>query len=366
MSKELTFNNLNTIPVATKNKQKANDVSLVGYVAPEIKAFNNVKVTKNSDSKIVIEKVEKEMPIVKDYEYGISKELIEQGQKEFNQGYVITVPKGVKESEIVEFEFDFDKDNLTLVDNIVVVAEENSEATIIIKYKSLDESAGYHNGLLSIMAAEHSKITVRKINLLNNNTLNIDSSQSEVKYYGSAEYFLADLGGKYSLTNYHGNLLEENANGEVDGIYIGADKKLIDMNYVMTFRGRRNTGRMDIKGALKDEANKVFKGTLDFKKGATRSDGEDGEFCMIFSPTVKSKAVPLLLCQEDDVSGEHAAASGRIDENKLFYLMTRGMSYNEARRVVIEGEFNPIIDKIEKEELREEILKVIKDCLDNE
>lgn len=366
MIKDTTFKNLNTIPVRTKSWLKANDVTLEGYEAPIIGEFNNVKITSNEDSKIKIEKIEKVMPIIKDYQYGISKQLIEQGQKEFNQGYVITVPKNVKDTNLIEIEFNMNEENLTLVDNIIVVAEENSEANIMIKYASLDESAGYHNGLLTILASEHSNVKVTKVNLLNRNTLNMDSSQSEIKYYADVKYLLIDLGGKYSLTNYHGDLLEENSNGELDSIYIGTGNEVIDINYVMTHRGRRSTSRMDIKGALKDEANKIFRGTLDFKRGASRSKGEEEEFCMILSPKAKSKAIPLLLCAEDDVSGEHAAASGRIDENKLFYLMTRGMSYNEARRVVIEGEFNPIIDKIEKEEVRVEILRVIKECLDNE
>ena len=87
---------------------------------------------------------------------------------------------------------------------------------------------------------------------------------------------------------------------------------------------------------------------------------------MILSPKAKAKAMPLLLCDEDDVSGEHAAASGKIDENKLFYLMSRGLDYNDARRVIIEGAFNPIIDKVEDEATRNEILVAIKECLDNE
>ena len=87
---------------------------------------------------------------------------------------------------------------------------------------------------------------------------------------------------------------------------------------------------------------------------------------MILSPKVKAKALPLLLCEEDDVSGEHAAASGKIDEDKLFYLMSRGLDYNDARRVIIEGAFNPNIDKIEDEATRIEILATIKEALDNE
>lgn len=368
MIKEGTFKNLNTTPVKTKGWLKVNDVTLNDFVAPSIVEFNNVKITNDEKSGITIKKIEKGtvLPVNKKYEYGVSEELISQGEKEFNQGYLITVPKNVKSKELIEFEFDFDKDNLALVDNIMVIAGENSEVNIMIKYASKDESVGYHNGLLNVISSEHANVKITKVNLLNKNTLNIDSAQSEVKYYGNVEYVLVDLGGKYSITNYHGDLLEENANGTLDSIYIGGDKKVIDINYIMTHKGRRTTSNMEIKGALKDEANKIFRGTLDFKKGASRSKGSEEEFCMILSPKVKSKAVPLLLCHEDDVSGEHAAASGKIDEDKLFYLMTRGLNYNEARRVVIEGSFNPIIDKIEKEEVKVEILRVIKECLDNE
>ena len=138
------------------------------------------------------------------------------------------------------------------------------------------------------------------------------------------------------------------------------------MNYVVTHRGIRSNSQITTRGALKGEASKVFRGTIDFKRGASKSKGAEDEYCMILSPKVKAKALPLLLCDEDDVSGEHAAASGKIDENKLFYLMSRGLDYNDARRVIIEGAFNPIIDKIVDESTRNEILVAIKECLDNE
>lgn len=138
------------------------------------------------------------------------------------------------------------------------------------------------------------------------------------------------------------------------------------MNYVVTHRGIRSKSQITTRGALKGEANKIFRGTIDFKRGASKSKGAEDEYCMILSPKAKAKAMPLLLCDEDDVSGEHAAASGKIDENKLFYLMSRGLDYNDARRVIIEGAFNPIIDKVEDEATRNEILVAIKECLDNE
>ncbi|MBU5454147.1 Fe-S cluster assembly protein SufD [Caproiciproducens sp. MSJ-32] len=368
MVNDVNFSNLNKTPVRTKSWLKVNDVTIADYKAPVIGKFENVKITANENNGVIIEKIDKEkvLPFNKKFTYGVSDELISQGEKDFNQGYIINIARKAKIEEPIIIEFNMDKDNNTLVDNIIIVCEEQSEANIIIKYNSLDDSEGYHNGILKVFSKDDSKLKLTKINLLNNKTMHLDSNLSDVSYNGSVDFIAAELGGKYSITNYHGDLREDSSASTLNSIYLGAKDKIIDINYVMTHRGRRSSSNISTKGALKDEAQKIFRGTIDFKRGATRSTGAEDEYCMILSPKVKSKALPLLLCEEDDVSGEHAAASGKIDENKLFYLMARGLDYNEARRVIIEGAFNPIIDKIDDENSREEIFKAIKECLDNE
>ena len=367
MVNEINFSNLNKTPVRTKSWLKVNDVTLE-YKAPAIGTFENVKITANENNGVIIEKIDRDkvLPFNKNFTYGVSEELINQGEKDFNQGYIINVARKAKIEEPIIIEFNMDKNNNTLVDNIIIVCEEQSEANIIIKYNSLDASEGYHNGILKVFSKDDSKLKLTKINLLNNNTMHLDSNVSDVSYNGSVDFIAAELGGKYSITNYHGDLKEESSASTLNSIYLGAKDKVIDINYVMTHRGRRSSSNISTKGALKDEAQKIFRGTIDFKRGASRSTGAEDEYCMILSPKVRSKALPLLLCEEDDVSGEHAAASGKIDESKLFYLMTRGLDYNEARRVIIEGAFNPIIDKIDDKNSREEIFNAIKECLDNE
>ena len=87
---------------------------------------------------------------------------------------------------------------------------------------------------------------------------------------------------------------------------------------------------------------------------------------MMLSEKARAKAMPVLLCEEDDVSGEHAASSGKIDENKLFYLMSRGLSYEDAKILIVRAAFNPIIDLIGNEEIIEEILAEVDRRLKNE
>ena len=67
---------------------------------------------------------------------------------------------------------------------------------------------------------------------------------------------------------------------------------------------------------------------------------------------IRDSSIPALLCDEDDVEGEHAASAGQIDENRLFYLMSRGLDEREAKKLIIEASFRPVIEKIPLENLR--------------
>ena len=80
---------------------------------------------------------------------------------------------------------------------------------------------------------------------------------------------------------------------------------------------------------------------------------------MLLSNKAKSIALPMLLCTEEDVEGNHSTASGKVDAKQLFYLMTRGLSYKEAVKLIVKANFQKIIDRINDEELRNVILKEI-------
>ena len=80
---------------------------------------------------------------------------------------------------------------------------------------------------------------------------------------------------------------------------------------------------------------------------------------MLLSPEAKSLALPMLLCTEDDVEGNHSTASGKVDEKSLFYIMSRGFSEKEAIKLIVKARFTKIIERIKDEELRNVILDEI-------
>lgn len=169
---------------------------------------------------------------------------------------------------------------------------------------------------------------------------------------GKINWVSIELGGNLTGSNYTTILNGDYSEGNLSSIYLGDGDRKLDLAYSMIHKGRRSNSNIDSKGVLMDESKKVFRGNLIFKKGARTSKGVEGEYVLLLDPSVKSDSIPGLFCEEDDVSGEHAASAGQIDKDKLFYLMSRGLSEREAKKLIIQAAFRPVVDKIPSEELR--------------
>ena len=139
---------------------------------------------------------------------------------------------------------------------------------------------------------------------------------------------------------------------------------MFDLNYIAELRGKKTDIDINVQGALKDKARKHFKGTIDFKAGAKKATGSENENCILLSDKAKSIALPMLLCSEEDVEGEHSSSAGKVDNKELFYIQTRGFDEKSAMKLLVRAKFNKILDDIKNEELKNKILNEIDKRLD--
>lgn len=183
-------------------------------------------------------------------------------------------------------------------------------------------------------------------------TINVEKS-------GRIEFVAADFGRGNFSTELEINLTGDNSSAEVDAIYFGDGERKSDYNYIIRHRGKKTVANMNVRGALKDKSDKIFRGTLDFQRGSKGSVGREFEEVLILSDGVRNRSVPIMLAGEDDVDGHHALTVGRQDEEKIFYLMSRGLDENDAERLLVEAAFNPVVEKIDDEKIREKIFAEI-------
>ena len=200
--------------------------------------------------------------------------------------------------------------------------------------------------------------------MLNTRSNNFFSIENNIEKNAKVKYTIIDFGGKNSITNYYSNLVGDNSDNALNTIYLGKENQLFDLNYIGELRGQKSNIDIEVQGALKDTAKKHFKGTIDFKKGCKKATGNENEACMLLSDTAKSIALPMLLCSEEDVEGNHSSSAGKIGEKELFYIMSRGFELKEAMKLLVRAKFNKILADIKNEDLKQDILEEIDRRLD--
>lgn len=352
------MNNLkiNETPVRTSKNFNINNIKLENIEIPEnITTFENVTITGEN---LKIENATSNIKLV----YGLGEVLTNQVKEHSNQKLKLTIDSKVNKE--IQIEFKFDDKNLALLEDIEIVANEDTNSTIIIKYLSDDKVQAYHNGILRVNAKKNSSMNIIIVNLMNSNSNNFMSIENTLEDNSKINYCIVDFGGAHSITNYYSNIIGANSDNKLNTIYLGKENQLFDLNYIGELRGEKSNIDIEVQGALKDNAKKHFKGTIDFKKGCKKATGNENEACMLLSDKAKSLALPMLLCSEEDVEGNHSSSAGKIGEKELFYIMSRGFELKEAMKLMVRAKFNKILENIENEDLKEEILQEIDERLD--
>ena len=235
--------------------------------------------------------------------------------------------------------------------------EKASKATFIIKYNGEGEKY-FHYLKQETSAMQDSECKIVIANLLNKDSESFIAIENNIENNAKAEYILAELGGRTKISNYYANL-KDFSEHNIKTIYLGTNEDILDINYNIEVYGKSAKCNIEAQGAITGKAHKNFKGTIDFKQGCENSKGIENENCVILSEEAKSKSLPMLLCKEENVEGEHGVSSGKIDKSKLFYLMTKGLSEKDSQKLIVKANFSKIINKIQNEDLENKIIEII-------
>lgn len=138
--------------------------------------------------------------------------------------------------------------------------------------------------------------------------------------------------------------------------YFAAGTQRLDFNVAVDHFGKDTESEINAAGALKDAASKVFRGTIDFKKGSAGSVGNEHETVLMLGDDVINKTVPLILCAEENVVGNHGATIGELDDDTLFYFESRGIDRETAENILAKASVERVARSLDDKELSESIM----------
>ena len=143
------------------------------------------------------------------------------------------------------------------------------------------------------------------------------------------------LGGGFTATGLAADLRGDRSRIDVDTSYLASGTQQRDFNYIIRHRGRKTVSNMDANGVLTGTSKKCLRGTIDLIHGAKGAEGNERETVLLASKGVDNKTVPNILCDEDDVAGNHGATIGHVRPDQLFYAACRGLSQEQTEALFL-------------------------------
>lgn len=276
---------------------------------------------------------------------------------------VITTKKGVKVDKPVKITYRAGEEN-SLNSHIIYVSE-GSELTLIEVFES-DNKDNLLGLQTRVYVCENASIKLVRVNLLSENTDHFDDLGFHLENDAKAELVQLELGGKRSYVGVRTELVGRKSEYRSATGYLCKGDSLLDMNFVTNEWGKKVSSNMDASGVLLDNSTKVYRGTIDFKEGAKGASGFEKEDTLLFSPNIINKSVPLILCHEEDVEGDHGATIGRIDEKLLFYIKSRGIDEKAAKQLMTEAYINAVTEQIGDDETEGKVIKYVSEVFNDE
>ena len=360
---ELLEKNMNHISVNTWNWLGVNETTLKTEF-PVVQPYSKEPVKSKNSNEVTLADINSKKTEIqflnKKIAAGVSTSMTNFVDNNHNNGYFIEIPADKKILEPIIIEYELDEKDSVLLDEHFILAHANSEVTVVIYYSSADSHSGFHSGVTRVFAEQGASVQVIKVQMLSDTTTHVDAVGALAGDQAKVQFTLLELGASQAISSCKTNLTGDDSQGVIRSLYFGDQQRILDINYVATHQGRTSLSEIEARGVLMDHSQKIFRGTLDFIKGSSGSKGKEAEYTVLLDPTVRNRSVPLMLSGEDDVDGHHAVSIGKIDENKLFYLMSRGISEVDAKKMTIEADFLPILETIPLPELKNVVLTYIR------
>ena len=241
-------------------------------------------------------------------------------------------------------------DGLHCYNKLQVEARPGSDVTVLMTYISTAAAAGTAVVQTKVAAAAGARVKLVQVQLLGGGFTHLNDVGAALADEARLELLQLQLGAGKAYDGARAELQGEVSSFEAAAGYYGRHGQRIDMNFVANHYGKNTASEMTADGVLQSGAFKLYRGTIDFKNGCSGAVGDEKETVLMLSDDVVNQSVPLILCSEEDVQGNHGASIGKLDDDLLFYLCSRGFSEQDAIDMMAKAKIEALCRKIGDEE----------------
>lgn len=265
-----------------------------------------------------------------------------------SEGVVLYVPKGVKIEHPLHSILWGAGNHTASFSHMFVWLEEDAAVTYVHEYASTDmmDEDLLHSGLVEIHAGERSHLKFVELQSWGRGVWNFSHERVVVKKDAQVEWIFGAVGSKVTKNFTDFDLVEQGASVKVSGFYFADGKQHFDHDTQQNHLAPNTTSDLLYKGAVTDQSHSVWQGMIYVAPGADRTDGYQANRNLVLCKTARADSIPGLEILADDVRCTHGATVGKVDAEQEYYLQSRGLPLSAAKRLIVEGFFEPVMDRI--------------------
>ncbi|MFX3675368.1 MAG: Fe-S cluster assembly protein SufD [Paenisporosarcina sp.] len=277
-----------------------------------------------------------------------------------NGGVFVYVPKNIEVIEPLQVVFLHDNSQASLFNHTIVVADANSSVTYVENYLStVPEAAGVVNIIAEVFAEDNAKVTYGAVDVLAKGFTTYVNRRGVANRNSRIEWALGLMNNGDTISENVTHLVGDGSYGDTKMVVVGTGKQKQNFTTKIIHWGKHSEGYILKHGVMKDEASSIFNGIGKIEHGATKANAVQEARVLMLNEKARGDANPILLIDEDDVTAGHAASVGRVDPLQLYYLMSRGISKQDAERLVIHGFLAPVVNVLPIEGVKKQLTEVI-------
>ena len=279
-------------------------------------------------------------------------------------GYLLHVPKGVRIEVPLRVYIRMSEAEQADLSHTLIIAEEGSQVVVLEdNLSTTPDASGFHSGAVEIFAGQNANVTYVQVQRWNRQVWNFASHRAMVARDAHLCWVTATFGGRLNKINQAVVLEGAGGNAKMLGLAFTDARQHLDVSTAQEHVSPHTFSDLLYRTVLKDRAQSAWGGNIYVYPSANHTDAYQKNDNLLLSERAHADTLPGLEIQAHEVRCTHGATAGKIDAEQIFYLMSRGLPYTEAEKLIVEGFFEPVMERIPLESVREELNTSITDKL---
>jgi Fe-S cluster assembly protein SufD len=238
----------------------------------------------------------------------------------------------------------------------LVVVDSGAQVTFIEEFTSADSGDhALHNGVVELILRDNAQLDYVNVQDWDRKAYNFSTERAIVGRDATLHWVIGGVGSRLTKSFIDSSLVGPGSTALMSGVFFGDGRQHLDYDTQQNHMAPHTTSDLLYKGALKGKARSVWQGMIKVFPGAQKTDGYQANRNLILAKTARADSIPGLEIEADDVRCTHGATVSQLDPEEVFYVRSRGLTLEDTQRLIVQGFFTPVIERIPLESVRERL-----------